>query len=124
MLAAFLLRSEADLTVQRDRSPNFVRLSDGSIRNAYTVKILNKQRSDQTFDLMLDGLPNARLSSVGADTTAHLVVHPDAVGTFRIFVTVPAAAAPAGSRSIEFAVRDAAGRTRAMHGAVFVGPER
>jgi cytochrome c oxidase accessory protein FixG len=124
MLAAFLLRSEADLTVQRDRSPNFVRLSDGSIRNAYTVKILNKQRSDQTFDLVLDGLPNARLSSVGADTTAHLVVHPDAVGTFRVFVTVAAAAAPAGSRSIEFAVRDAAGRTRATHGAVFVGPER
>ena len=124
MVAAFLLRSDAELTVQRDRSPNFVRLSDGSIRNAYTVKVLNKQRSEQTYVLALDGLPEARLSSVGADPTSGLVVHPDAVGTFRIFVTVPASAAPAGSRSIDFAVRDAAGQVRASHGAVFIGPER
>jgi cytochrome c oxidase accessory protein FixG len=124
MLVAFLLRSEAELTVQRDRSPNFVRLSDGSIRNAYTVKILNKQRSEQSFALALDGLPGARLGSIGTETTSGLVVHPDAVGTFRIFVTVPASAAPAGSRSINFAIRDAAGHVRASHGAVFIGPER
>ena len=124
MLVAFVLRSEAELTVQRDRSPNFVRLSDGSIRNAYTVKILNKQRSEQSFALALDGLPGARLSSIGTETTSSLVVHPDAVGTFRVFVTVPASAAPAGSRSIDFAIRDAAGHVRASHGAVFIGPER
>ena len=124
MLAAFLLRSDAELTVQRDRSPNFVRLSDGSIRNAYTVKILNKQRSEQSFALALDGLPGARLSSIGTEGMSSLVVHPDAVGTFRIFLTVPASAAPAGSRSIDFAVRDAAGHVRASHGAVFIGPER
>jgi cytochrome c oxidase accessory protein FixG len=124
MLGAFLLRSDAELTVQRDRSPNFVRLSDGSIRNAYTVKILNKQRGEQSFALTVEGLAGARLSSVGTEATSSLVVHPDAVGTFRIFVTVPASAAPAGSRSIGFAVRDGAGHVRASHGAVFIGPER
>ena len=105
-------------------SPNFVRLSDGSIRNAYTVKVLNKQRSEQSFALTLDGLPGARLSAIGTESTSSLVVHPDAVGTFRIFVTVPVSAAPTGSRSIDFTVRDAAGHVRASHGAVFIGPER
>ncbi|GEP55072.1 cytochrome c oxidase accessory protein CcoG [Reyranella soli] len=124
MLAAFLSRSEAELTVQRDRSPNFVRLSDGSIRNAYTVKILNKRRSEQSFALALDGLPEARLGTIGTETLSSLVVHPDAVGTFRVFVTVPASAARAGSHAIDFVIRDAAGFVRASHGAVFIGPER
>ena len=124
MLAAFLSRSEAELTVQRDRSPNFVRLSDGSIRNAYTVKILNKRRSEQSFALALDGLPEARLGTIGTETISSLAVHPDSVGTFRIFLTVPASAAPAGSRAIDFAIRDPAGHVRASHGAVFIGPER
>ncbi len=129
MLAAFVMRSDTELTVQRDRSPNFVRLSNGDIRNSYTVKILNKRRDEQRLELVLDGLPSAALGYAGAEVegagpTTRLLVHPDAVGTFRVFVTVPARAAPAGSHSVEFAVRDTAGRERATHGAVFVGPAR
>jgi cytochrome c oxidase accessory protein FixG len=122
MLVAFMLRTDIELTVQRDRSPNFVRLSSGDIRNAYTVKILNKRRQEQQFELALDGLPGARVTFVGDD--GRLVVHPDAVGTFRVLVTLPAGAAPAGSKSVAFSVRDANGRERASHEAVFVGPNR
>jgi cytochrome c oxidase accessory protein FixG len=129
MLVTFFLRTDTELTVQRDRSPNFVRLSNGDIRNSYTVKILNKRRSEQRFELVLDGLPSATLGFVGAEiegsgTGTRLAVHPDAVGTFRVFVTVPPAAAPAGSKSVEFAVRDVDGHRRASHDAVFVGPPR
>ncbi|MBN9542152.1 MAG: cytochrome c oxidase accessory protein CcoG, partial [Alphaproteobacteria bacterium] len=53
-----------------------------------------------------------------------LVVHPDAVGTFRVLVTVPAGHAPAGSKSITFTVHDSARARRASHDAVFVGPGR
>jgi cytochrome c oxidase accessory protein FixG len=122
MLVAFVLRTDTDLTVQRDRSPNYVRLSNGDIRNAYTVKILNKQQSAQQFELALDGLPAARLGFVGAD--GGFTVHPDTVGTFRVFVTVPADAAPSGSKPVQFSVRDGRGRVRASHEAVFVGPNR
>jgi len=122
MLAAFVLRTDTELTVQRDRSPNFVRLSNGDIRNAYTVKILNKRQQQQQFELALDGLPAARLSFVGDD--GHLAVHPDAVGTFRVLITLPAAAAPAGSKAVAFTVRDTTGLVRASHEAVFVGPGR
>ena len=127
ILAAFFLRSDTELTVQRDRSPNFVRLSNGDIRNSYAVKILNKRRDDQRFQLAVEDLPGATVGSVGAGIEGSgagtgLTVHPDAVGTFRIFLTVPAGAAPSGSKPIEFTIRDATGRQRASHGAVFVGP--
>jgi cytochrome c oxidase accessory protein FixG len=129
MLAAFVLRGDTELTVQRDRSPNFVRLSNGDIRNSYAVKILNKRQTGQRLQLAVEGLPAATLSFVGAGiegegAAARLIVHPDAVGTFRVFLTVPAAAAPSGSSAIEFAIRDESGRHRASHDAVFVGPTR
>jgi cytochrome c oxidase accessory protein FixG len=129
MLVAFVLRSDAELTVQRDRSPNFVRLANGDIRNSYTVKILNKSREERRFALAVDGLAGAALGYVGADidgdgAASRLIVHPDSVGTFRVFVTVPAKAAPSGSTALAFAVRDRDGRTRATHDAVFVGPPR
>jgi cytochrome c oxidase accessory protein FixG len=129
MLVAFALRSDADLTVQRDRSPNFVRLSNGDIRNSYTVKILNKRRETQRFQLVVAGLPAATLGSVGTEIassgpSADLTVHADAVGTFRVFVTVAATAAPSGARPITFTVRDNASGSRASHDAVFVGPGR
>jgi cytochrome c oxidase accessory protein FixG len=122
MLVAFVLRTDTELTVQRDRSPNFVRLSNGDIRNAYTVKILNKRQQEQQFELAIDGLPGARVTFVGDD--GRLVVHRDAVGTFRVLVTLPAGAAPVGSKPVAFSVRDANGRDRASHEAVFVGPNR
>jgi cytochrome c oxidase accessory protein FixG len=129
MLVAFALRADTELTVQRDRNPNFVRLSNGDIRNSYAVKVLNKRRTLQHVRLDIDGLPSARLGFVGADVegsgpTATLSIQPDAVGTFRVFVTVPVAAAPPGTKPITFTVRDEAGGERASHEAVFVGPGR
>ena len=71
MVGAFFLRTDTDLTVQRDRSPNFVRLSNGDIRNAYTVKIQNKRQTEQRFELALDGLPwHAWASSAPRSTAA------------------------------------------------------
>ena len=67
MLVAFVLRSDTDLSAQRDRSPNFVRLSNGDIRNSYTVKISNKSQTGQRFQLAVDGLPSATLGFIGAE---------------------------------------------------------
>src|SRR5690606_11286607 len=38
MLAVLLTRSRLDVNVLHDRNPVFVQLSDGSVRNGYTVK--------------------------------------------------------------------------------------
>ncbi len=42
MLVGLLLRPTLDVNVLRDRNPLFVKLSDGGVRNGYTLKILNK----------------------------------------------------------------------------------
>lgn len=122
MALAFFLRSDTDLSIQRDRSPNFVRLSNGDIRNAYTVKISNKQQHERSFTLELRGLPGAKLGFTNA--APPFAVHGDVVATFRVLVTLPAAAAPSGSHAIEFIARDTTGRAVATHESVFVGPAR
>ena len=127
ILVAFFLRTDTELTVQRDRNPNFVRLSNGDVRNSYTVKILNKTQAEARFELVVDKLSGVTLAFLapevdGADAGARMTVHSDSVGTFRVFLTVGAVTAPRGARPIEFGIRDTAGRRRASHDSVFVGP--
>ncbi len=97
MLAALLLRSDFDMSIQRDRNPLFVRLSDGSIRNGYTVHVLNKTYGETRFSLVVQGLPGATLSILGqAGAGIHLV--PDDLTRIRAFITVPAAVAKSAAR--------------------------
>ena len=128
MLVAFVLRSATDLSVQRDRSPNFVRLSGGNIRNSYTVKISNKSQQPRNFRLAVTGLSDAAvtIANIADDTNRApvLTVHADAVGTFRVLVTVPARQAPVGSRPIEFVAVDPSNQQSTNHESVFVGPPR
>lgn len=129
MVVVFALRSDAELSVQRDRSPNFVRLSNGDIRNSYTVKISNKTQAPRQFQLALEGLPNASVTTIAngdeqAAGVPHVMAEANGITTFRVLLTVPADAAPLGSKPIEFTIRDEQGRKHASHDAVFVGPPR
>ena len=51
MLAAFPHRTTLEINVLHERNPPYVLLSDGSIRNGYTVKILNKRQEPREFRL-------------------------------------------------------------------------
>ena len=62
MLVGLLMRTTVEVNVLRDRAPLFVTLSDGSIRNGYTFKVLNKRREDVDFLLTLKGLPGGQLA--------------------------------------------------------------
>jgi cytochrome c oxidase accessory protein FixG len=128
MLVSLLLRETADVTVIADRSPLFVKLSDGSIRNAYTVKIVNKMPEARAFRLSMSGLPDAMLAVAGPEPTevpaaegVALIVNPDTVGTFRAFLHVPAKAAKAEA-ALEVKLLDIASRDVAIRSAVFHGP--
>ena len=59
MLYALLTRSLLDINVLHDRNPVAVKLSDGSIRNAYTVRLLNKRGFDRVIAIDIDGPVNA-----------------------------------------------------------------
>jgi cytochrome c oxidase accessory protein FixG len=91
MLIGWFSRSILEINVLHDRNPPLVRLSDGGVRNGYTVKILNKLHEPREFRLETKGLPGAQLSIVGmeANPDAPIKVATDALRELRVFVKVP-----------------------------------
>jgi cytochrome c oxidase accessory protein FixG len=111
MLGALATRSHIDVSAMHDRNPVFVRLSDGSIRNAYTVRIANKRLDERRFALTVEGLANARIDVVGAEADATgrstLAVGPDQTLEARVLVTAEGSAPPP-STGIAFVLTDLA----------------
>ncbi|MEE9273227.1 MAG: cytochrome c oxidase accessory protein CcoG [Robiginitomaculum sp.] len=62
-------RTTIEMNIMRDRVPNFVRLSDGSIRNGYTVKILNKSSEDKNFIITAEDIINPNINIIGVKPT-------------------------------------------------------
>jgi polyferredoxin len=89
MVYVLLNRPDTELDVLHDRNPLVVTLSDGSLRNGYTLKILNKAHVSRAFSVAVDGLPGATLSVVGegGDHEPAMIVDRDKVGSFRVFVS-------------------------------------
>ncbi len=95
MLTTLLTRSSASLTVLPERSPLFIRLSDGSVSNSYVIKIQNKSPITRSFELSAHGLPDATLQiaegeepPIAAEEGVRLPVPDDSVGTFHAYVHV------------------------------------
>ena len=51
MLVGWLNRTVLEVNVLAERNPPFVLLTDGGVRNAYSVKILNKLHEPRTFEI-------------------------------------------------------------------------
>ncbi len=49
MLYALATRDSEGISVIHDRNPMFVRLSDGALRNDYTIRIVNKRLKSRDF---------------------------------------------------------------------------
>jgi cytochrome c oxidase accessory protein FixG len=83
-----LSKTDATLDVLRDRAPLFVQLSDGSVRNAYTVKLFNKDTVSRTFVIGLEGLDGAEVSAVGHPDGQPITVTlgPDSPASVRMLV--------------------------------------
>ncbi len=90
MLGAYMRRSELEINVLHDRSPPYVRLSDGSVRNAYTVKILKKVHEPRTFLMGVNGVDGAKIEIVGLERGAkpEVTVRTDDLREVRVLVTV------------------------------------
>ncbi|MBI1774018.1 MAG: cytochrome c oxidase accessory protein CcoG [Proteobacteria bacterium] len=129
MLVAWFSRSTAELTVLRDRAPLFVQLSDGGIRNSYTIKVLNKTHAAQIYDLAFEGLPGARLSLTGesnaeavAGRPVELAMRADTVGTFRVHLRMERSHLKGESIPVAVVLRSRNGES-ATHPTVFLGPK-
>lgn len=127
MTTAYLTRARVEINVLHDRAPLYVTLSDGTLRNGYTYKILNMEREPKTFTLHLDGIESAQLRVIGHvdawSGSATLPVKADAIGTFRILVRAAPGVLEGRSTDLTFQLTDdSTGRVHS-HAAVFAGPD-
>jgi cytochrome c oxidase accessory protein FixG len=124
MLWSLTGRALTAVNVLHDRNPEFVRLSDGGIRNAYTIRILNKHGDSRRFEIAIDGLPGARLEIVGGATEGGAQVAevgPDQSRELRAVVSLDGGTV-ANSVPVTFVITDRADGSRAEAKDNFRGP--
>ena len=97
----FTLGDRARLAIDtaQDRNPVLVQLSDGQVRNGWTVKLRNMENRPRRVELALAGLPDARMwtdAMARRDATRKVAVDlaPDATTRLHLYVAAPAG--PAG----------------------------
>jgi cytochrome c oxidase accessory protein FixG len=126
MLFVLAGRARMDISVAQERNPVYVQLSDGDIRNSYTVKLMNMEAFPREFDVTVSGLDGARLSNPRTGEPparrVRLQVRPDGVDTYTLQVRVPAASISAEQSEIIFKARAADGEGDTMETARFTAP--
>ncbi len=86
LVVALFMRSEIDMTVAPVRNPTYVTLSDGTIRNAYDVRVRNKFGEPRTFALSLSSDLPLGLSIEG-DNDRTFEIATDAQLLLRVYVS-------------------------------------
>ncbi|MDS7597050.1 cytochrome c oxidase accessory protein CcoG [Agrobacterium tumefaciens] len=126
MLVALATRDRLAVNVLHDRNPQYVLESNGSIRNGYTVRILNMVPEPRTVSLTIEGIPNAVMKINGMQTMPSrafdVLVEPDEATALKVFVTLPGEDVSRASENFEFIVSDGQGHETARYDAVFNGP--
>ena len=110
MLLGFVTRRTIDLDVLRDRNPNYVTLSNGDVRNAYTLKLMNRSTRERDFYLSVEDVRSSAVNVIGLGKVSlpvKLSVGADKVRSVRVLVTISAQDVKAGEQPITFALSDA-----------------
>jgi len=111
MLGSLATRQTTYLSVMHDRNPLYVRLSDGSIRNGFTIRVANKQLDGRSYVLSVEGLPGATLDIIGGaidhQGRAVVSVEPDQTLEARVLVSSQDSKLPP-STDIQFTLTDPA----------------
>ena len=128
ILYGLLTRDRLQVNVLHDRNPQFVTLSDGSIRNGYTVKLLNMIPEPRVITVALDGLEGASLQVIGDDSVMgrsfDVPVDPDKLKTIKLFVHQPASAVTGAEVNFRFIVEDKSSHESDAYTAAFLAPEK
>jgi len=126
ILVGLSARETVDINVLHDRNPLFVTLSNGDIRNGYTVKILNKSREPRDYVLDVRGLEGASVEVLGLKARGEEIVlpaRPDDVTNYRVFVTAPPKAIEDEVETLTMTLRDRVSGESATNQTVFRGPK-
>ncbi len=123
MVWTLATRAPTSINVIHDRNPEYVLLTTGGVRNAYTLRILNKHNDARRFAVSVEGLTGASLEVVGAarENGENIVdVGPDQTREVRAIISTSERVS--GSEPIVFAIRDLADDSIARAADNFRGP--
>jgi cytochrome c oxidase accessory protein FixG len=127
LLYLLLVRDRLEVNVQHDRNPVAIKLSDGSVRNGYTVKLLNMIPEPRVISLSIDGLPGAEIAVAGIEgatgRSVDFPVEPDKLRALHVFVTVSPQLLQSGNAPFRIIASDQQSFETDSYNAVFEVPE-
>lgn len=110
------------LRVAPERQPLFVRMSDGSIQNKYTFKVLNKTAGDLQVKVSAEGGVKGQIIVDGGRPQ---LIHHGKASAFTVFVKAPEANLTSEVTKIQFRVENVEDpNMKAEYDTVFTGPKR
>jgi cytochrome c oxidase accessory protein FixG len=131
MLLMLSMRERLDINVVPDRNPLFVTLSDGSIRNGYTIKILNMEQRPRAFRLSTDGAPEMTMTLVGSQQPPSrafdIDVEADKLRSVKVYVAMPRKSMADETVNFSFVIAERGVEgdgERSEHSAIFHGPSQ
>ena len=127
MLFVLLTRATLGVNVLHDRNPQFVANSDGSVRNGYTIRVLNKATEARDYVLAVEGLPEGTtVDAIGIEAKKDgkpiVTIGADQTRELRVNVHVPPGRKLDKSTDIVFRVIDANGGESAKAADFFKAP--
>ena len=125
MLFVLNNRARIGINVLHDRSPLFVVMSDGSIRNSYTLKIINMTNQKVELPLEIKGVEYSKLHILGQEeegSKPKLVISAVRVADFRLFVAVSPDKLREKSSAVEFIITNPETGEKRTAKDKFVGP--
>ena len=122
LVVMLFIRPEIDLTVAPIRNPQFVTMSDGSIRNAYAIRLRNKHAEERPFRIQIAGDPALRVELEGT-IYENVTVPASETLLQRVYVIAPPNSGPATSERTEarFWVEDLVSGERVHSDTIFIG---
>ena len=124
LVVALFMRSPIDLNVTPVRNPTFVTLSDGSIRNAYDIRLRNMHGTDAQFTIAVTSDAFVTLGLEGKDGLT-VTVPANETMSQRIYLTAaPGTRAAEEDRSdVRIWVEELGTTNRVHHDTIFNGKE-
>lgn len=120
MIITLFLRDTIDVSVRHERNPVFVTLSDGAVRNAYEVRIQNRNGVPNVFRLSAVANQYMRLTVQGEDAAA-INLSADQARKIRVFLTAPIGTS--GRIPVSLWIENLMTRERSSYQTHFQGPK-
>lgn len=116
---ALFTLSPIDLKVLHERAPLFVQMSDGTIQNKYTLKVVNLSDKVKSYKVEVSGLKDVIIKG----NEEPIVVQPSTVGSAVVYLRAKKSVLTEGISKVEFVVTDIeVPEIKVSYTAKFIGP--